>query len=457
MKPSLFSLRALLFSAALTPLYACAQPAPAEVKTPAAAETEKTPAVETAPAAPAKPQTPPVKADEESAEEKAVQKEIAKLRMEKSLLDAKLALAETKRRETFTPSDAERAELDSQRALRNARLAAENMAGDEEKARIDRQLALDNAKFSQTFSQKMNRLRELETEAKILKTESDNALAKQSAEIAQHAAEIALFQKQQESGKVVAKEVKYLKEPLVNGTLYISDRRIPMNGVVTGEMARGIIQAINFFNNQSTEYPIFIVIDNSPGGSVAAGFQILKAIESSKAPVCVVVKGYAASMAAVTTTLAPKSYCYSNTIILHHQMLTTFRGNMTVLGEQLETAKEWYKRLASPVAAKMGLSLDDFTAQMYAHTKTGDWEEFGDNAQKLKWVDTVVERIEEQGILDILPENGPRPPVVRPMAITNGCVDKIDEKGRRYIQLPLLTNPADYWWISDRTGLYRPE
>lgn len=400
---------------------------------------------------------PAVKPEDETPEIKAVQKEISKLRLEKSLIDAKLALADAKRQEALAPGASERAELDAQRALRNARLSAENAAGDEEKAKIERQLALENAKSAQALAEKMNRIRELETEAKILKMESDNSLAKRGAEIAQRASEVALFQKQQEAGKVVAKEVKYLKEPLVNGTLYISDRRIPMNGPVTEEMARGIIQSMNFFNNQSTEYPIFIVIDNSPGGSVAAGFQILKAIESSKAPVCVVVKGFAASMAAVTTTLAPKSYCYNNTIILHHQMSTGFRGNMTVLGEQLETAKSWYDRLGSPVAKKMGITLEEFTKQMYEHTKTGDWQEFGDKAQQLKWVDTVVERIVEDGILDILPETGPRPPVVRPMAITNGCVEKIDDKGNRYIQLPILTNPADYWWISDRAGLYRAE
>ena len=48
---------------------------------------------------------------------------------------------------------------------------------------------------------------------------------------------------------------------------------------------------------------IFIVIDTSPRGSVMAGYRILKAMESSDAPVHVVVKSFAASMAAAITTL----------------------------------------------------------------------------------------------------------------------------------------------------------
>ena len=73
--------------------------------------------------------------------------------------------------------------------------------------------------------------------------------------------------------------------------LYISDRRIAFNGAVTEQLADYVCTRIAFYNNQSSEFPIFIVVDNSPGGSVAAGYQIQKAMAASKAPVHVVVKG----------------------------------------------------------------------------------------------------------------------------------------------------------------------
>ena len=75
----------------------------------------------------------------------------------------------------------------------------------------------------------------------------------------------------------------------------------------------------------------------------------------SKAPVYVVVKGFAASMTAVIATLAERSYCYPNTIILHHQVSNTLRGNMTVLKEQVDFTNRWFERFGTPVAKKMGL------------------------------------------------------------------------------------------------------
>lgn len=442
----LFLLRFVLLSAAVVPLGALAAEGDAK-----AGSAEKPAA--TAPAAKPAPAGDDTAADN-SPEARAIQKELAQLRLQKNLIDAKLALAEAQRQEAAAAQTAEKARLDGERALRAARTAAESAAQEEEKARIEREIALANAKASAQMAEKLNRIRELETESKIFKTELENALAKSNAEAAKYTADVTSFQKKQEVTKIApAAQPKLLKEPLVDGVLYISDRRVPLNGPVTQEMADSIIERLNFFNNQNAEFPIFIVIDNSPGGSVAAGFQILKAMESSKAPVYVVVKGFAASMAAVITTLAERSYCYNNTIILHHQMSTTFRGNMSNLEDQLKFARIWYDRLATPVAKKMGTNLEDFTKQMYGHAASGDWQEFGDQAQKLKWVDTVVERIVETGIVDIRPEPQPRI-TIRPL-VANGCEAKVDDKGVPYIQLPVLENPYDMWWIYDKRGLYR--
>ena len=253
------------------------------------------------------------------------------------------------------------------------------------------------------------------------------------------------------------------RSPLVDGVLYISDRRIAFNGAVTEQLADYVCTRIAFYNNQTTEFPIFIVVDNSPGGSVAAGYQIQKAMAASKAPVYVVVKGFAASMTAVICTLAERSFCYPNTIILHHQAANVVRGNMTVLKEQIDFTTQWFERLATPVAKKMGLSLPEFVKQMYANDSTGDWQAFGDKAKELKWVDNVVERIEETAVLDLLPAPVtptamPAPqPLPQPPTRTeiSGITTRVDDKGRPYFELPALANPFDAWWLYDPQGLYR--
>jgi ATP-dependent Clp protease protease subunit len=178
------------------------------------------------------------------------------------------------------------------------------------------------------------------------------------------------------------------------------------------------------------------------------GYRIVKAMQASQAPVHVVVKSYAASMAAVITALAQRSYAYPNAIILHHQMSSVQWGNMTQLKEQLEIAKEWYKRLAEPVAKKMGMSTEAMVKLMYEKNSDGDWEEFADNALKYKWVDNVVHEIRETGIVKD-PDKAKKP------ELPNARLEeKTDEKGRRYVELPRL-DPYDFYYIYNPDQYYR--
>ena len=410
---------------------------------------QQAPATPAAPTAPAAAPTAP----EVAPELRAMQKETERLKVEAARIQAELALAEAKRNEGLAEVTTETAKLNAEKALRTARATAAAAEAEDEKARLERAAGLEAARANARLSERNNRIRELEIEAKQLQLESANALARINGDLAR-------YQKEEEARKVAPNaQPRYLKDPLVDGTLVISDRRIPLNGPVTDQLSDFVCQRIAFFNNQSSEFPIFIVIDNSPGGSIAAGYQIQKAMASSKAPVYVVVKGFAASMAAVITTLAERSYCYPNTILLHHQASTAFnRSNMTVLKEQLAFVQRWFERLAAPVAKKMGISLEEFIKQMYANDSTGDWQAFGDRAKELKWVDVVVNRIEETAVLDVLPARStsaqPQPQPARP-ASAFGVELKVDPQGKAYYELPLLANPFDAYWIYDPQGVYQ--
>lgn len=446
MNPRL-TLRALAL-AFLAAVPAVAQQAPAAPAKPAEAAPANAPAA--APAAPAASGG----RDELTPEQKAALKEVERMRLEKARIDAEVALAEAKRSEALAPLTAETAKLQAERALRLAKASAEAAALEDERARLERQAALEAARSSARLSERSNKIRELEAESKQLQLEAANTIARLSNEISR-------YQKEDEARKVATKaKPKYLKDPLVDGTLYISDRRIAFNGAVTEQLADYVVQRINFYNNQSPEFPIFIVVDNSPGGSVASGYQIQKAMAASKAPVYVVVKGFAASMTAVIATLAERSFCYPNTIILHHQASNNLRGNMTMLKEQVDFTTKWFERLATPVAKKMGVSLEEFVKQMYANDSTGDWQAFGEKAKQLKWIDNVVERIEETAVLDLLPVAPTTPPAMPtvpkpPQTEISGVTAKVDDKGRPYYELPALANPFDSWWLYDPQGLYR--
>lgn len=339
---------------------------------------------------------------------------VSKLKLEKEALTEELAIAALKRNKASEEAD--------------VKFAAE-LKGITQTAEISKIKAVQVA-----------------SELKIKQTEWSSKSAELEAQIT------ALETQKKRDAYANAKPV-YLDNPLkADGTLVISDRRISMNGAVTMTTAEHVTTRINYYNNNDNTKPIFIVIDASPGGSVMAGYRILKAMEGSTAPVYVVVKSFAASMAATICTLAEKSYAYPNAVILHHQISSTIMFanlNLTEQKEFYEESQQWWKRLATPIANKMGITTEELIKKMYAKTTSGDWTEFGTEAQKLKWVDHIVERIHETSLLK-------NPDAKKPVAAKAyyGLTEVTDEKGKPCMYLPRLT-PKDCYFLYNRDGYYR--
>ena len=308
------------------------------------------------------------------------------------------------------------------------------------KAEQQRELLMADNKERNDIDLEMKRLDLVERRLKLEKVTMDSKMDRLRSDLEMRG-------RKEEWKKEANKEPVYLSNPFSNKKLVISDRRISLNGPIFTGVADYVTERIHYYNNISSS-PVFIVIDRSPGGSVMEGYRILKAMQASRAPVYVVVKSFAASMAAAITTLADRSYVYPNAILLHHQMSTMNWGNMTQLKEQLELAREWERRLAVPVAKKMGISLDDFRKKMYEKNSDGDWEEFGDKAVAYHWATSVVDEIEETGFVKNpdAAENQPKP------AFTFD--EKTDEKGQRYVTLPRL-QPFDFYYIYNPDRYYR--
>jgi ATP-dependent Clp protease protease subunit len=321
------------------------------------------------------------------------------------------------------------------------KLSAEQQKLDAEKLKLDAEkLRFDAEKLKKDVA-----VAELDLQARKLRQESDLADNRTVA----IKADLELREKTEVWKKQANREPEYQKEPFKNGVLTISDRRIPLDGPIVYGSADFVTERIHYFNNKSEEHPIFIVIDRSPGGSVMEGYRILKAMQASRAPVHVVVKSYAASMAATIATLAPRSYAYPNAIILHHQIWSILFGNPTQQKQQLELLKEWDRRLREPIAKKMGTSMDKFTARMYEQNVDGDWEEFADAAAKLKWIDQVVHEIRETGIL-----KEPATKAEGKPKLAFGLSEENDAKGERFVRLPRLQH-SDAYFLYNRDGYYR--
>ena len=347
--------------------------------------------------------------------------------VEAEIVRTRLDLAESQRRQAKQASDLEIKKLEVENRIRQLKNEAAGAMDDAEKSQLNLKTSIANVKATLASGEKDARRAEFEADVKLASAQAAVEYAR-----LEKVGEIARLQKkviETTSGKI-----EYPLEPLAGGVLRISDRRIPFNGIVDETLAKFVCDRIAFYNALDKKAPIFIVIDRSPGGSVMSGYQILQAMESSQAPVYVVVKGYAASMAAIITTMAKQSYVYPQTVVLHHQASTSLSGNQTQLEQQLKWSKIWCERIFVKVANKMGITVDEFVAKMYAAVSTGDWKVLGTEAVKLKWVTHVVDRMTEEGVNNTAPI--PALGAIKPDGL-NGTT-----------ALNPLT-PFDIWWIYD--------
>lgn len=452
-------LRQLMTAVLALPVVACAAVGPQQT---ADAKPADAPAAQPAPAAADAPKADDTEAEikrlrtEAQLREEQLAAELARVRAEKSRLDAAMGLYASQQAKANEPEATRLAAMQREAQLRAATLDAELAAGNAEMARMKAEqdlldmrhrvrlasmrreqeaLAAENALTAEKRRTEQARLADEQMRVDIESRTMAGRLAQRDAE-----------QKMREAVDVLE---AYPEKPFKDGVITVSDRRISLNGPIVSGSADYVCDRIDWFNNQDRTKPIFIVIDNSPGGSVMQGYRIVKAIETSDAPVHVIVKSFAASMAATIATLAPHSYAYPNAIILHHQMSTGISGNMTDIEQEVKMAQEWERRLAEPIARKMGISMVEFKERMYKARKNGDWDEFADVAVKLKWIDHVVSEIREEGI-----RRKPGDAPAAPMWGMFGVSMKQDEQGRPYMSLPPL-DPYDCYFMVNPRGFYR--
>ena len=419
-------------------------------------------------AAAAKPTEPPAAFTElkKQQEQLTLESSIADLQLKKALStlsdqkqrgDLEAAVAQQKLQAEIATLQAQILKITVQTDLLTKQMASKDA---EHKGKLDSELAdqrdllerskLANELATAELAAKQRELQTKDLEATVRTKELQNQRSEFDNQVAKLSTELDLREKREQWKNRVNHEIAYTKEPFKDGVLTISDRRIALNGPIVMETADNIQERIDYFNNQSAEFPIFIVIDASPGGSVMAGYKILKAMAGSPAPVYVVVKSFAASMAAGITTLAKKSYAYPNAIILHHQILRGSYGNLTQQKESIKDMEDWWERLASPVAAKMGITLGAFIKQMYEKNSTGDWKEFGDSACKLKWVDQIAQTIREESLV----KNPDSDTKSGKQAESEYLRAQSDADGNRHVILPRL-DPVDCYYLYNPDGYYR--
>lgn len=374
---------------------------------------------------------------------------LAALNQEKEKLAAENELLEAKQTKAL-------AEL----SLKKQQLELENAIAEEEHEQMwsevkhqKRQLEVENS-----LQEEKNRQEELAIELKTTKlsfelSKLEYEKSKNSIKLDELSQKISEREQKEIWESQANKEPEYLEEPFVDGSLILSDRQILLDGIIVRGTAEYITERIAFYNNKNEEYPIFLIIDFCAGGSVMEGAQILKAMQTSQAPVYVVVKAFAASMAATITAMAERSFAYPDAVIIHHQMWNGFIGNITEQKEYLEIMKNWARRLMTPVASKMGVTIEEFIALMYENNSAGNWREFADEAVSFKWVDYITDDIRDTSHLK-KPEEEDMFVEEEVMMYNNGLKEEVDAQGNAFVKLPRLS-PPDFYYLYNPDNYYR--
>jgi ATP-dependent Clp protease, protease subunit len=386
---------------------------------------------------------------------------IAELTRETELMQAKMAMAKVEAEMAMADVQAKMAELDASQSLQQKELIDELATTNREKAEFEAETSLLTAKLAHQTAVQTEAMAEMKQEIAEMAVEKEHLSATHALAMAKLAldtevlaaermvleTELALREKVLDAQTKASLEIAHPIDPIIDGCLYISDRRIAMPEFVVEGTAKHISDRLNFYNNQSGDAPIFLVMERCYGGSVIEGFRIMQAIESSEAPVYVVVKSFTASMGADILAQAEHSVAYPNARILHHEMSSEVWGSTTEMKEELAEDEEMELRLMKPIAEKMGITVEEFREQMYEHNSNGDWIEYADDAMELKWVNTVVDEIREESIID-------EPQGRAPSRYSYLFSFQTDEDGTEYVQLPPL-KPHDFYFAHDPSNYYR--
>ena len=199
--------------------------------------------------------------------EQQVRKTLARLTAEKQKLELENAVSQQKFQAEIAGLQAEVEKLTKQADLLTKGAAIKDA---ERKARLDAELAdarekLEKAKLtndlaSAELAAKTRELTEREQELRVRAADLQVQRTEFDLQVAKLNNDLDLRVKRDLWKNRVNHDIQYTKEPFKDGVLTISDRRIALNGPIWMDTANYIAERIDYFNNQSKEYPIFIVI-----------------------------------------------------------------------------------------------------------------------------------------------------------------------------------------------------
>ena len=170
---------------------------------------------------------------------------------------------------------------------------------------------------------------------------------------------------------------------------------LKLQGVIDDTMSNNVLAA--FAAIEITKPPAVLFEIDSPGGSVAAGFAIAKAIEESSVPVICVVDGSAYSMAFYVLQSCDIRSMTDRSVLMAHEpsVMTIVNGkaaNWRKLGIELSQMLEALtKAMNHHCSRRLNISYEDYSKRVY----DTEWQMASEEALSVAAVDHVVISVRE--------------------------------------------------------------
>lgn len=107
--------------------------------------------------------------------------------------------------------------------------------------------------------------------------------------------------------------------PITLETELLTERVMPIFGMIDDELANFVFAAISYLDDLSENPDSVDMVINSPGGSVDAGLAIYDMIRTSNIPINTIVYGQASSIASILAVCGENRKIYPNSFIMIHE------------------------------------------------------------------------------------------------------------------------------------------
>lgn len=143
-----------------------------------------------------------------------------------------------------------------------------------------------------------------------------------------------------------------------------------------------------------------VMIINSPGGSVVAGFELIQTMENLNNNLTCIVETRAFSMAALTAAYCTKLYVHKFATLMFHEANYQVGGSQTQVRVLTERTEKYLDQLLGDTAEKMGITLPEFKKRIH-----DEWWITVDEAVKIGFASAKLRKLKynekESILLDI--------------------------------------------------------